>query len=250
MFDDDQRVAHVEERFEAIDELYDVGEMEAGGRFVEDEERAAVAFGGEVGGELEALRFAAGERGRGLADAEVVEADVDQALELRLQLAVAAEESEGFAGGHVENFGDVEAAVFDFENLAAIAAAVALAAAHVDVGHELHVDGDVAATFASFAAAAGDVEAEGAGREVAGAGVGLLGEDFADEVEGFDRGERVRARRAADGRLVDEDHVFELAAAEELVERERRLGGDLVPLGLALERPLSFSWWSGRARAG
>ena len=82
VFDDDQRVADVEEGFEAIDQLYDVGEVEAGGRFVEDEERAAVAFGGEVGGELEALRFAAGERGRGLAEAEVVEADVDQEFQL------------------------------------------------------------------------------------------------------------------------------------------------------------------------
>src|SRR4029077_17767813 len=148
VFDDDERVPDIEEGFETIDEANDVGEVEAGGWFVEDEECAAVAFGGEVGGGLEALRFAAGEGRRRLAEAEVVEADVDQALELRLQFAVAAEECEGFTGGHVEDFGDVEAAIFDFENLAAIAAAVALAAAHIDVGHELHVDGDKAAAFA------------------------------------------------------------------------------------------------------
>src|SRR5882724_9654056 len=122
-------MANFQQSFEAIDQLYDVGEVEAGGGLVEDEERAAVAFGGEVGGELEALRLAAGERGRGLADAEVVEANVDEEFESRLELALAAEEGEGFACRHVVDLGDVEAAVFDFEDFAAVTAAAALGAA-------------------------------------------------------------------------------------------------------------------------
>ena len=53
------------------------------------------AGGGEVGGELDALGFAAGERGGGLAEADVAEADLVEDVELVDDLGVAGEVARG-----------------------------------------------------------------------------------------------------------------------------------------------------------
>ena len=66
--------------------------------------------------ELDALGFAAGERGGGLAEAEVAEADLVEHGELVDDLGVAGEEVQGFAHGHVEDVVDVLALVLDLED--------------------------------------------------------------------------------------------------------------------------------------
>src|ERR1019366_2503314 len=86
---------------------------------------------------------------------------------------------------------------------------------------------------ADVAPAPGDVEGEAAGGEALAFGVGLGGEEGADFVEGFDVCNRVRARRAADGGLVDEDDVVEMLRAGEGAEEVRGLG--LGGAGLAVE---------------
>ena len=60
VFDDDHRVARIHQAVEDQEELLDVGQVEAGGGFVQDVERAAGVAFGEFQGELDALRFAAG----------------------------------------------------------------------------------------------------------------------------------------------------------------------------------------------
>src|SRR3712207_7037576 len=54
--------------FRSAEQLLDVGEVQAGGRLVEDVDAALV---GHVGGELEPLSLAAGQRRERLAEAEV-----------------------------------------------------------------------------------------------------------------------------------------------------------------------------------
>ncbi len=82
VLDDDDGVAEVGEAVEDFEELADVVEVEAGGGLVEEVEGAAGLALGELAGELHALGFAAGERGGGLAEVDVAEADVDEGLEL------------------------------------------------------------------------------------------------------------------------------------------------------------------------
>ena len=176
----------------------------------------------QIGGQLEPLGLAAGERGGRLAEPQVVEPHVDQVLEPRLDLFVAAEKRERLAGRHVEHFRDVDAAILHVEHRPSIAFAATLAAPHVDVGHELHVDGDVARPLAGLAPPAGHVEAEGPRREPTGLGVRLFGKHGPNQVERLDVGQRVRPRRAADRRLIDQHDVFQLAGAEYIVELERR----------------------------
>ena len=66
VLDDDDRLAGVDEPVEQAEQLLDVGEVQAGGRLVEDVDAALLAH---VGRELEPLALAAGQRRERLADA-------------------------------------------------------------------------------------------------------------------------------------------------------------------------------------
>ena len=60
--------------------------------------------------------------------------------------------------GQVEHVVDVLAVIADLQHLRLVARALALLADELDIGQELHLDGDGAIALADFAAAAGDVE--------------------------------------------------------------------------------------------
>ena len=66
VLDDDHRLAGVDQPVEQAEQLLDVGEVQAGGRLVEDVDAALLAH---VGGQLEPLPLAAGQRGQRLAEA-------------------------------------------------------------------------------------------------------------------------------------------------------------------------------------
>src|SRR3546814_8885257 len=74
-------------------------------------------------------------------------------------------------------------------------------------GQEVHLHLDQAVALAGFAAAAAHVEAETADRIPARARLRHLREQFAQRREQAGVGGRVRARGAADRRLVDVDHL-------------------------------------------
>ena len=76
VFDDEDGVAEVDEAVEDVEEVVDVGEVEAGGGLVEEVEGVAGVRFAEFGGEFDALGFAAGEGGGGLAEFDVGESDV------------------------------------------------------------------------------------------------------------------------------------------------------------------------------
>src|ERR687897_3364528 len=110
VLDDDDRLAGVDEPVEQAEKLLDVGEVEAGGRLVEDVDAALL---GHVGGQLEPLQLAAGQRRERLAEAEVAKPDVSEPVEdgvcgRRARLA-GAEELFGLGDQHREDFGDVPA---------------------------------------------------------------------------------------------------------------------------------------------
>ena len=106
MFDDQDGVAEVAEVFECVNETLIVALVEADGGFVENVEYAAET-GADLGGEADALAFAAGEGSGGAGEGEVAEADGveefeafdDFALEAVGDEAVTAGESEGAGGG-------------------------------------------------------------------------------------------------------------------------------------------------------
>ena len=116
----------------------------------------------QLGGQLDALRLAARERGRRLAEADVAEPDVVQRLELLLIGGHRLEEVERLRHRHLEHLGDVLALVAHLERLAVVALALADLAGHVDVGQEVHLDLHEPVALAGLAAPALDVEREAA----------------------------------------------------------------------------------------
>ena len=185
VLDDEEAGAFFDELFEGVEEAGDVVEMEAGRGFVEQVQGAFVGGLGEMGGEFDALGFAAGEGGGGLAETEVAEADVGHGLKAGEEAGGFGEEAEGFADGELEDLVDVEALVADVEDGGFVACAAAVLADEFDIGEELHFDGDGAIALAGFAAAADDVEGEVAGGVAAFVGFGCPGEKVANDVEGF-----------------------------------------------------------------
>ena len=169
--------------------------------------------------QLDALRLAAGQRRRALAEADVAEADVEQRLQLARDVRHGAEVAVRVLDRQVEHVGDVLALVEDLQRLAVVAPAVADVAGHVDVGQEVHLDLEHAVALAGLAAAARDVEGEAPRAVAALARRGHLGEELADRREQAGVGGRVRARRAADRRLVDVDHLVERVEAVDGVVR-------------------------------
>src|SRR3954468_16837377 len=213
VLDDHDRVALVDEAVQHLEQALDVGEVQAGRRLVEDVQRRAGRDLGQLGGQLDALRLAARQRRRRLAEADVAEPDVVERLQAAADLRDVLEELDGLLDGHVEDVGDRLALEADVERLAVVALAAALLARHVDVGQEVHLDLDLPVAAADLAAAALDVEREAAGLEAAHPRLLRLGEQVADDVEQAGVGRGVRARRAADRRLVDLDDLVELLDA-------------------------------------
>src|SRR5207302_10110858 len=113
--------------------------------------------------------------------------------------------------------------------LAVVALALADVAGDVDVGQEVHLDLDDAVALAGLAAAALDVEREAAGLVAARLRLRQAGEPFADRREGAGVGRGVRARRAADRRLVDVDHLVEVLQALDAIVRGRGLRRPVEP---------------------
>src|SRR5271166_3422665 len=75
VLDDDDRLAGVDEPVQQAEQLLDVGEVQPGGRLVEDVD---TAFLRHAGGQLQPLLLAAGQRGERLAEADVAEPDVGE----------------------------------------------------------------------------------------------------------------------------------------------------------------------------
>ena len=182
---------------------------------------------------LDALRLAARQRRRRLAEPQITEADFVEHLQPAQHLWRAAEERQRLAHGHVEHLRDRLVLVPHLEHLRLEAAAVALLARHEDVGEKLHLDAHFAFALTRLAAAAGHVEREVARGEAARLGVLGRREQLADRIEGLEVGHRIRPRRAANRRLIDQHDV-----ADELVALEPAMRADLaIPVALgALHR--------------
>ena len=169
----DQAVEHFEQ-------LADVLEVEAGGGLVEDVEGLAGGSARQLLRQLDALRLAAAERGRALADLDVAEADLLQHAHLVADAGDRLEQLGRLLDVHVEHVGDRVALELHLERLAVVAGAVADVAGDVDVGQEVHLDLDQAVALARLAPAALDVEAEAAGLVAARLALGQAGEPVAD----------------------------------------------------------------------
>ena len=207
--------------------------MQAGGRLVQHIDGAAVGALLQFGCELHALRFTAGEGGCGLAQANVAQAHVHEGVQVARNRGERGEELCGFFHGHFEHVGDGLALVVHLEGFAVVALAVAGFTGHVHVRQEVHFNLQGAVAGAVLTAATLDVEGEAAGGVAAHLRFAGLCEQLADVVEHAGVGGGVRARGAADGRLVHvNDLVQVFQAVDALVAAGHLLGAvELVRQG-------------------
>src|SRR6267143_3142399 len=105
-----------------------------------------------------------------------------------------------------------------------LAAATTNFAHHVNVGKKIHFDAAEAIPLAGFAAAALDVETEAAGAVAALARFRKHGKEIADGSEDAGVSSRIRARRAADGCLIDFDDFVDVLGADNFAVRGGRFG--------------------------
>ena len=182
---------------------------------------------------------------------DVAQAHIDQGLQLLADLRHVGEHGKRVFNGEVEDVGDGMAVEFDCQRLLIVAAAVADFALHVHVGHEVHFNAALTVALAGLATAACHVEAEASGLIAALAGLGEHGEEVADGREDLGIGGGVGARGAANGGLVDADHLVKLLGAGERVVRAWVLARAVDGLGQgAVENVVDQSAFAAAADAG
>ena len=197
--------------------------MQARRRLVKDVEGAPGRAARQLLGELDPLRFAAGQRRRLLADLHVAQANALERLHLVADRRHRLEQVRRLLDRHVEHVGDRPVPVAHLERLAIVALALAHVAGDVDIRQKVHLDLDHAIALAGLAPAALDVEREPPWQIAARLGLRQAGEPVADGSEGAGIGGRIGARSAADRRLVDVDHLVDLVEAVDAVVRRRRV---------------------------
>ncbi len=239
MFHQDQRVAEVEKRVSVSRSLA----ISAGWSPVVGSSRRNKVFGPRaarvIAAGVEARKLASLSRCAsppervvaGWPNRRVVEPYVHHRSQFGLSLGLVPEKRKRLACRQLEHLGDRLLAEPDLQHLGAIPRPVALRAPHPDVRQKLHVDRQVARPLAHPAPPPLDVERKLARREVPRLRLVRRGEQLPDLVERLQVSDRVRPRRPADRRLVDQDDVAQRLVARDLAEREA--GERLVAEALA-----------------
>ena len=110
--------------------------------------------------------------------------------------------------GHVEHVGYRLSFVAHLERLAVVALAVTHLAGHIDIGQEVHLNHLVAIALARLASASTYVEGETTGLVPPHLGFGQTDKEVADIAEDARIGGRIGTGRAAQGGLIDVDHLI------------------------------------------
>ena len=221
VFDDDDRVAFVGEAVEDVDEAFHVLEVESDGGLLDEVEVAGFELGvvegglhatafDELGDELDALSFTAGERGGGLAELEVAEAGIGHEFQGVGDARLGLEEGGGFGYGHGQHLADIFFPEGDLQGSWVVAHAVAFLTVDPGGGEEIHFEFHPAVAFAIGAPPTLGIEGETGGFEAAHACLGELSEEGADVVEDFNVGGGAGAGGFADGGLIDFVNGFDV----------------------------------------
>ena len=217
-----------------------VGWVQSRGRLVEYVQRVGAVGALEFGSELDSLGLASGQLCRGLPQPEVAQPDVTKNGQRAQYVVLAGEELVSLVYAHRQDLGDIAVAPGDLQRAVLVAGSVAFRAGRVDAGQEQQLDHHEALALAGRAPARGDVEREPPGVVVTPARFGRGGKNAADMVEQASVGGHVRARRAADGLLVDGDHAAQAAGVagdpavdRSPVAREQQVGVVAVVAGRA-----------------
>ncbi len=161
-----------------------VGDVQAGGGFVQQVERAPGGAPAQLFGQLHALGFTPRERGGRLAELQVSQTHVRQDAQAGSRGGYIGKQSQGFIDGHLQHLGDIVPPVMHRQGIRGEAPPMTGRAAHFDVREEVHLDRQHPGALTAFAAPAGHIEREVARRQSSLAGFGGGGKGLADGREG------------------------------------------------------------------
>ena len=174
--------------------------------------------------EFQALGFTAGQGVDGLAQAQIAQTDIGQRSQGGHNFGLIIKKFQGLANRQIENIVDILTLIGDLQNRFFEAPALAVGAGDEHIRQKLHLDLFEAIAFAGLTASAIDVKRKIARPEALGPGRIGGGQQFADGVKSLGVGQRIGPRGAADGALVDQNHIIDVADS----------GNFLMPAGSVL----------------
>ena len=183
VLDHQYAVARSHQPLQNADEPFHVRHMQAGGRLVQQIQGAARVPAAQFGGQLDALGFAAGQLGAGLAQLDVVQTHIIQGLQLAADGLVVVEELQRLLHRHFQHFMDIFALVAHVQRFPVVARALANVAGHVNIRQKVHFDLQKAVAGTGLAAPALHIEGKTVLLVAPGLGFGGHGENFPNDVE-------------------------------------------------------------------
>ena len=210
VLDHDDRILLIAKIDERAQEQFDVLEMQPRGGLVQDVQRLAGGAARELTRELHALRFAAGERRRGLTELQIAEAHFAERIQFFVHARDRLEQRNRLFHRQTERIRDRHAAILHFESFAVVALAVARIARDEHVRKKVHLDAKHAVALTRFATTALHVERKTPRLVTARACFRQASVDLAEEREHTRVGCRIRSRRPSDRRLIDRDDLVDL----------------------------------------
>ena len=222
----------IDQLIERDEQSLDVCQVQAGRRLVEDVQSVFGALQlAELGCDLDSLRFAARQRRRRLSQRQIAKAEAIQHVDLPRQRRFGCEKGHALLDRHVQHVVDRLAADGDLERFGVESSALAGAARHLDVRHEVQLGRDDPLALTLFAPAAFDVEAESPGFVVALDRQRRVGKEVADGVVEADVSCRIRPAVSSDRRLIDADHLVHVLDAVDAIVLARQRAGvfELLP---------------------
>ena len=134
VFDDQHRIALVDQAVQDLQQPFNVVGMQPGRGFVQDVKVFPVLLLVQFGSQLHPLCFPTGQGRGGLPQLDVPQTNVLDGLQFAGDLGDSVEELQGFADRHVQDVGDVLPLVFDFQGFGIVPRPVADFTRHINVG--------------------------------------------------------------------------------------------------------------------
>ena len=210
VLDDHYGVARIHQLIQYLHQPVHIGHMQAGGRLVQNIDGLAGLPFCQFQRQLYPLGFAAGKGGGALPQLDIPQAHIQQGLEFAVNLGVVGKEGAGLLHRHVQHIGDGLALVVHFQGLPVVAGSLAHLTGHKDIRQEMHLDLDDAVALASLTPAALHIKAEPSRPVAPHLGFLGLGKNTPDIGKDAGIGGRVGTGGAADGRLVNADHLIHI----------------------------------------
>ena len=132
---------------------------------------------------------------------------------------------QGFFDGQIEQIGNRESLVAYRQGLGVVTFAATDLASNINIRQEIHFDATLAVALASLASSTLHVETKTSGLVTAFAGFGQHRIQFPDRSEDSRISGGIRARRAADGCLIDLNHLVDMLDAGNRAMRARFFHG-------------------------